>query len=238
MRIVNSGVRAFLTEDKLANGDRISVRFDLPPGAETVEVIQRGVERFSVGVGPAPVVQSTSPIKPGAPVALLFSYTLPLSGHLDLALRTRYSVDLFTALVPENADGLIHDSAFEQRPTTTIDGREYSPYRLNRALQAGETLRFQVLVPEQLAGERRTLLIAIAAGFLAVVAGAVGVIGRLKRRRGAPTAPSLTPADVLIQTLADLDEEFAAGKVPQSEYEAERARLKAELATLLRRKSS
>lgn len=43
--------------------------------------------------------------------------------------------------------------------------------------------------------------------------------------------------DVLIQILTDLDNDYVAGKIPQGEYEAEQARFRIELASLLRHRN-
>jgi hypothetical protein len=63
---------------------------------------------------------------------------------------------------------------------------------------------------------------------LAMAATLLG-IWRLNRQ----PAPVSAEFERLVQSIADLDERFEKGQLPQTEYESERARLKGELVKLM-----
>jgi hypothetical protein len=62
---------------------------------------------------------------------------------------------------------------------------------------------------------------------------------RRRRQKEVSKAPEIgspnsdTEADILLQQIVQLDEEFEAGKIPEAEYRERRASMKAKLASIL-----
>ncbi len=229
---VNTRDRIFLGERKA--GRTASVEIALPAGAQQVTIAPESAQCYTVSSG---VIQRTIPVYPGSAKPLLqceaqellFTYTLPFSDRTTIETTSRYPVQELTVHVPQTSGLAIDEETFiPDQPVQLQDG-VYNSYKLQRPTRAGETIRFTLLSAGQQAADKRTLLAVVLIAAILAIIGTGAAILRLNRQ------PEAKPAtfDALVAQIAELDERFEKGQVPQAKYESERARMKAALAKLL-----
>ncbi len=228
----NTSDRIFLTNQTITSGDRVSIELPLPADAQQVKISQDLTQQYLVTArNNLPVVQGIQPIYPGAATPLQFSYTLPSSAHVDFASPVGYSVQSLAVYTPQTSNLVVESADFTPGQPLQLQDGLYSTYTLQTPLKAGDSLRFSVEGPEQQTTDRRNVLAVVLLVAALVILGTVFAMFRLNQRT-AP-APVVSAFDRLVQAIAELDEQFEQGKIPQDQYEAERARLKAELAKSL-----
>ena len=176
-------------------------------------------------------------VPPGeATSQILFSYRLPYPGQLSFAQPVDFPVEAVNLLVADLNVTVTGDALMNQGPQV-FQGEQFQNF-IHGPLGAGQQLAFEVRgEPGATVGGGATAPNPLAdTSNLAVGLGALGVtllaLGFLLYRRK-PAAPR--SREDLLQALAELDDEFAAGDVPEADYRRERTQLKEEL-TLVWRK--
>jgi hypothetical protein len=172
-------------------------------------------------------------------------YVFPASITVDSAVLKLSGVDSKNSIQKLAADNLPGGTALEAR----LSGEATAPPSAGSAAPeqggAGESGEEVKIVPEELT----RLALPLLGCFLLILLWALGVRiakewPRLKARAGGP-GPSQSgqkrlsaKAEKLLNSLADLDELFAAGKVAEKDYWKERLELKARLAENLKKSVS
>lgn len=163
---------------------------------------------------------------------VLFSYRLPYDGGLSFAQPMDYPVQVLNLLIADTSVS-VTGPALQNEGIQAFQGEQFQNFT-HGPLAAGEQMEFTVsgepgvrtgpetnpLAPSPTLDTRN---LATGLGGLALVLMGLGYL--LYRRR--PAAPQ--SRDELLQALADLDDDFADGGLPEADYQRERARLKAEL---------
>ncbi|HEV2495426.1 MAG TPA: carboxypeptidase-like regulatory domain-containing protein [Terriglobia bacterium] len=172
-------------------------------------------------------------------------YLFPASIAVDSAVLKVAGVDSKNSIQKLAADNLPGGTALE----ATLSGEATAPPSAGSAAPeqggAGESGEEVKIVPEELT----RLALPLLGCFLLVLLWALGVRiakewPRLKARAAAPAPSQLgqkrlsAKAEKLLNSLADLDELFAAGKVAEKDYWKERLELKARLAENLKKSAS
>lgn len=237
--VTNAGDRTVV-----ASSERpYTLRYGLPRGA-TELTPQRGFSAADLvslpdGFGVA------RPIVPGRTEYAL-AYRLPRSGDSAPLGRTLYHpVETFSAYVPDRGQGgpQLASPQLAPRGRTELGGAPYLVYGAEQ-LPAGSQL---VITASGLATDIRRVgadpAVYLGLGVFAALLGGALLLAR--RRAGAPAPPAAAgPTDgepprderlALLLRLADLDDRYAAGAIPEEEYRAARSREKARLKALLRR---
>lgn len=241
VRISNSGDRTFAPE----NGRTVTIT--LPPGARDLNVRDglEGVTFFRTDTG----FTAANPVRPGSGgVQLLYSFKLPWNGTLDFSQPLPYPVDNISVLIGD-MNVTLTGPRFIKTEVQDLQGAPFQGY-VRAGLAAGEPLTFQLStsVTASVAnafgrffGSADTSGLALGASVLGVTLLALGVRwwmnyrqadgGRRTegRRRTADRRHATRSRDELLDAIAELDDDYASGKVPQAEYERERAWLKDEL---------
>jgi mono/diheme cytochrome c family protein len=227
----NNGDKAFAPE----NGR--SVRFTTPAGAADLTV-QNGVEGQTY-VRTADGFEDTRPVPPGEGVLeVLFSYRLPYSGELNFDQPVAFPVDAINVLVGD-ANVTLTGQALQNQGLQNVEGRPFQSFS-HRSLKTGERLTFKMSGAAAGTGEAAAPGVAannttgLVVGLVTIAVALLGVGLWLLVRARSPSTQAATTADAearedLLQALAELDDDLAAGKVSAREHERERARLKAEL---------
>ncbi len=226
-----------LAPDKIA-----TLRFPLPPGAELVNIGESLMQCCVVSTDEGFV--DTMPVLPGMRT-VLYAYTLPYQGRtMDVRRVFAYpagSLDIFLSdeNVQVDVSGFSHVEAIE-----TLDGT-YARWTGGN-LAAGEpvVIRLQGLPFGEGEGAERVAVIRKTAGWVlvGVAATLLALAYPLWRRwRALPEmVEEVEKAGVdvsgfretLLQRVADLDEAFEIGEIPEIEYHVERAVLKQRLLDL------
>ena len=230
--VVNRSDRSFVGDDA-----GHTLRLVLPAGATDVAP-QAGLPPDTLEALPDGFA-TTDPIRPGRR-ELAFSYQLPFdSATLDVPRRPTLPVETFTLYVPDTGINVV-SSDLRLQGSADLGGQKYQQF-VAQAVPAGGEVAFRLTgLPAPFGLKLREL------GYLVAGVGAVGlvlVLGIALRRRSArplAEATALTPAPVgeaerlrLVRSLAELDEQFAAGQLDEGEYRAERDREKRRLVELL-----
>ncbi len=235
----NSGNAVFVGETgDFADG---VVEISLPAGAEGVN-FQRSfgsLESFS----PAPeVIQTetgwadTVPLRPGeGSTNLLVSYQLPYDDGLQLAHPLAYPTEGATAILPDGGVRLSGEGWQSQGSQQMASGA-FAAY-MNSDLTGATSLYLELDGrPTQLSdaqgnsmlvrNESQELIVGLVA--LAIV-GALAVVMVNRWRADTPVAAD---PHTLLQTIADLDDAYAAGQISAGNYQQQREQLKQELITI------
>ena len=233
--LLNPGNRTYVPNSSGPAGSMALVRFSLPPGATDLQ--------FGANIDPEDVIQVnlgfaiTSPFAPG-PNELHFSYRVPYEGGQYHFERTvPYPMATLRILVPQNIS-LLEGTGFGRGDNVSMGSEQYSAWQ-RQGLAAREQIAFRLdglpqgslLDASPISKAPREVVF----GGLGVVLALVLVGGYALRRRSTPEPGEDDDAafdeDVAeeLDLLAELDARFAAGEIPQQEYEEERARVKATL---------
>jgi hypothetical protein len=178
----------------------------------------------------------TEPLAPGeAAGELVFSYSLPYSRSLDFEQRVDYPVQAVVLLSPEpgprvEAEGL-QDLGERQISTGVIRTYGLGP------VAPGEAVRVSLRGRPASGGSGGSLppnlAIALGLGALGVALIAAGLFW-FRPRKGEPETESESPGsdlerEGLLNAIAGLDDEYAAGSIPEEAYRNRRAALKQSL---------
>jgi hypothetical protein len=214
-----------------------ALHFSLPAGATDLNVQggELGETYFpnEQGFG---LVWSVPPGQSSSQV--LYSYRLPYDGALSFAQPVDYPIGSVNVLVSDLGVA-VAGSNLQSLGLQEVQGQQFQSFSLS-GLAPGESLAFEVsgqldpsaggpvpVSPSPLADTR-----GLAIGLAALAAALLGIGYWLFRRRRSATAPR-TRED-LLQALASLDDDFAAGGVDEAEYHKERAKLKEALKAMWR----
>jgi mono/diheme cytochrome c family protein len=209
--VSNTGDRAFVPSQQNA------VQFNLPPEATglTIPEGEEGVTYIRLNDG----VADLRAVPPGeGTVQVFLSYRLPESLGLSFTQAMQYPVDSASVLLGDTTAQL-SGAGWAAGGTQDVQGARFIQYR-HGGLAAGEALSFSVVRGDAADAPG----IAIGAVALAAVGAALFVWWRRR-----PLTPSAEGREGLLQTLAQLDDDFAAGKLNPERYERQRAELKAAL---------
>ncbi len=245
--VSNAGDRTYVGSEKMGQGVAPTLRLNLPQGAVNVEFGEGLSEAQSVVMNG--VVIDTAPVLPG-PRQIVLSYLLPYEGgNASFARGLAYPIERVIVLV-RDVGAEVSAEGLPNRETREFSGARYVQLSADR-LPAGQQLGVQLknipatVAPVGAAGEAGSVTgqgaVWVAAG-LAGLALVLGVAYTVLRRRRMPSvraaAAATAPAaewDRLVQAIANLDDEYDAGRVPEEEYRRRRAEKKAQLLELSRR---
>lgn len=239
--LVNTGDRTFVTENPQDGALARGARFGLPSGALGLRM-EQGFrdEEIQDAVGG---VQVVAPIKPGRQ-EYAFSYRLPYTqASADLTQQLQLPADTFNVYLPREMARL-NTGSLASAGETQFGGQPY-------VLFTASDLPRGALVDAQLAdlpwaggtGLQPSQLASISLGAVVLVLGAGAAAYVLRRQAPRPAlkeamvATAVSPTEErlrLVMVLAELDQRFADGGLPEAEYRAERERGKQRLRELAR----
>lgn len=238
VHLVNSGDRTLLP-DLSTPGQFSFLRFSLPPGTTGLEVDSDlpGGQVIPIGTGFA----VTAPVFPG-PHDLNFAYRFPYRGPgISHNQRLLQGAEVYQVLVPERFP-TVQVSGLEPQPLLTLDGAVYRVWE-GRGFAPGQgpvVLLSGLPQPSLLTRFSRGLARpgfweAFIPGALAAALALLLVYGLVQTpRRSRPAAASAVSSGILegraelVRAIAALDRRFQEGALDQSQYLAERQRLKAQ----------
>lgn len=223
-------------------GDRTiqgGIEIQLPQGASNFE-FQDGVLGGRYALSQTGILD-LAPLVPGsASGQMVFSFTLPYDGSLDFAQPIDYPVMAVIALTesggPVVISDLLQDTGENQTPMGSF--RSYQGGGLMPGSIFSMRLRGKSAVGSASTEEDSMLVLAIGAGVLgfALVVGGLWWFRSL-RRGDQPLAEDVDrfsfeddqDQEVILQDLADLDDAYQAGAIPEDEYQSRRTQLKSVL---------
>ena len=230
--IGNEGDRTYIGAADPEVGDRVTVRFTLPEGAEDLTFDGPGLgERF---VEQAGGFADTRPIPPGSVTSeVVFYYTLPYREGLQVEQAVDVPVKSVVILMVQG-DLALEGAGLEPMGTVDTQMGPALSY-VGGPLAAGESLAFtlvaapppvmepSVSTDHPAVAPTRNVTRETAVGLAAL---ALAVMGAALLWR--PPAPGPVPSRVrpLVEQIAALDREYELGRVPEETYLERREKLK------------
>lgn len=246
--IANDGDRAVEGAVTLDDGRAASLRFGLPAGATGLSFGQaEASDRF---IRTADGFADSWGVPPGPEAAqVAVSYLVPYRDGLRLERSLSYPTDGVSVVLPQGDVRLVSEALAPQGSLQMQDGRQVDIFTA-ADFQAGQTLAFELRgqptadVPGALAASPARPapgLTLVPVGLIALGLALIGGAIWWWRRPLAPSpvAAATTglegPETILIRAIAQLDEAYQAGILPEDNYLRQRNSLRAELKTLLAR---
>jgi hypothetical protein len=220
LRVENVSDRTFVgREGELG---RTVLRLPVPQGGFDFLPLE-GVTIQGLGTEPG-AVTTADPVLPGE-TSISYLYKARISRNAWAFRRSIFYPTARADLLVEKGVEL-EAPAFTFEEEITLDDRTYRRFR-SRSFQSGEFLELNIALAQTPQGGY--LWWGLGGGLLLVIlAGVSSVMARQKRRE-------VTRADErerMIEEIADLDERFEAGSLPEAEYSETRERLKERLKSL------
>ena len=245
-RITHDSTTVYTGSDDVAPGKKAVLRFTLPPGATSL-VLDGGEvgDRF---VLTSDGVADTQPLIPGG-TQILLRYLLPYSGDAaDFSHAVPYPVDSLNVLVaagPQVSTDLqsLGEQTVAQQQWNSYQGANIAagqPVRLQLADLAAAAAAASPATSTAVLAYNPTLLYAIG-GFAFVLALGILAAYALRRNRNedgedegeahaAPASPDANASrDSLLDAIAQLDDQHAAGELDEEDYQRTRAAYKRRL---------
>jgi len=159
---------------------------------------------------------------------IVFQYNIP-NGPFKLDRPLLQNVSSVNLLVQGDASQLtVSGAQFTSAGTQDMQGTTYQQFRAS-GLTAGQTLALTIAGPGGAGLDWRIL-----AGIGLVVVGVVGLfVWQRGRRMSVAAGSGEAQRDALIDQIAALDDDFAAGTIDEVNYKARRAKLKERLLKLM-----
>jgi len=193
------------------------------------------------------VLTYTLPIGPGRD-QIIYQYAVPFTPPVyDLTLNLPFSTDKLGVYLLDAPNAKMDSPHLKPAPNPmgNVPGAPQFISMAGENLQAGTTVQAKLsnlptstsssgAAPTPAATDNTQTIGLVVLGFALVAAVALLAIPLVRRRRAAQiVAAELKHERMdLLQAIADLDDEFEAGKMTEEAYKAERARLKAHLLEL------
>lgn len=226
----NDSNAVYVTEQPVRGGQPGSVAISLPPDAYAVSFDEGQLGGRFVAVGDQ--IFDTEKVLPGDRThSLLVTYALPYDGTYEFDIPINYDADQVMVMVSEEMRMRADDDILRPAGVEVIEGIPYNQY-VGQSFASGENVSFRVGASGASSTLTRTLTTVGVALLVMLVVGA-GVFWVMQRRRIAPVAAAAVAGGYsvsLLQQIADLDANYAAGRMNRFEYEAARADLKAQIA--------
>jgi len=217
--VENAGLHTYVGSEAVPSlGRKETARFSLPDGAGTVTGYS-GLSESSIYIEGGMMVDTTA-IPPGE-TQIAFSY--PVSGQQSVLFHKAFTfpTDYFNLLV-EDKGFKVEAPGLSPEGSGDIQGATYLRYDATD-IPSGTTIAFTITsLPSAGGGMGATFQWALV-GVLAVALGA-SVVYSLWRRPTPALAPKDSREEILL-TIASLDDDFEAGKVPEARYRHVRAEL-------------
>lgn len=253
-RITHDSDTVYAGSEEVAPGRNAVLRFNLPP--EATSLVLDGGEIGQRFILTADGVVDTQPLAPGG-TQILLRYLLPYDGSkAELAHSVNYPVERLNALVVDGPEVATDLRSLGQQ---TVSDQQWNSFEgLNLAAGEQVSLKLSGLTraesPAAGLPAASTAVVAHTPGLLYAVGalafiGVLGVFAAYMLRRPAPSGAEPTPAAVapasapsggsspdlvaerarLLASIAQLDDQYAAGELEQDAYQMARAAQKRSL---------
>jgi len=170
-----------------------------------------------------------APVQPGAPVELVFGFTLPYESTLDYSQTMNYAVDAIVVLLASEEISIRADGIEDLGPID-MAGTPIRSYSMP-AVARGEVLELQLRSGAAMFRDDNFRVALIAGAVLLFAVSLFVLLRRLRGRRAAQGAASISneqydDRQALIKAIAALDDAFEAGELSADAYRRSRQKLK------------
>jgi len=177
------------------------------------------------------------PLRPVVGAELVFSFTLPFERHLEFAQPMSYPVSATVLLMPENGP-TVDANRLQDLGVGDDGGTRRQIYNLG-TISAGDAIELRLSgEPSTSGGEGMQPGIIVGAALFGLALIVTGVwwyrIRAKARAQGLAGGGIPSDREDLLRAIADLDDSFEAGRIPEDEYRRRRHILKREIIYLMR----
>ncbi len=229
---VNQSDRTYIgLEEATTEGNRETLQFALPKDIDELRLGQ-GLMECCVSASEEGFIDSMAVLPSGREVA--YSYLVSYdSGSYTFSQRVNYPTASFDLLV-QGEDTEVAVSQLSAEEPLDIEGARFSHFT-GQGLAPGDTLVIELSGLPQTSNQRFLTWIAMILGVLILGAGSIYLL-RKKRPSPVKAADSLEESrQRLLVELAQLDDDFEGGKLPERAYQRVRRQKKAQLIKLMQR---
>jgi len=241
----NTGDRTFIGVEDDALGQRVTLRFVLPDGAQDLRFQMGGEgDRYLVTQDG---FADTEAVRPGASQQVLYSYTLSYgeADTFDFVRPLTYPIANVNVLVPRLGMNVTSDRielneirTVEGQAYLNLNGRDFAPGdELSVHFEGLQEIARQLEMPGETQQGFDPKWIALGLAALALVG---GLLYPSLRASGKPMPPSQQAEPTnerltrLLQAIAHLDDAFETGSIDEANYRKQRQAIKSETLKLMR----
>ncbi len=211
-------------------GDKETLRFSLPNGATELRPVSGLMEGYLYSSEDGFV--DTMPVLPGAKL-IIYSYEIDYSsGTYEFSKRVNYPTASFILIVQGEGTKVTSDRLTVGEPVVDAEGIWFN-YLSGQALASGDILDIHLSVLPETDNQNIVIWVTLA---LVVLGAGFGFSYLLRKKRLQPVSPegSLSQGrQRLLVELAQLDDDFEAGKIVEENYHRLRKVKKSQLAELM-----
>jgi len=222
--VANAGDRTYIGQPLAANGGNITtLTFTLPPGASNFQSAF-GLEAYNLTTGNQ--IYSSDPVPPPG-VQVAYAYNLACNSNTySFPLKLNQKVSRYDILTSD--PGMkISGAGITQQPSLNISGTNYQDYSLSN-LEAGASVTVQLSNLSGAAAQPASKVNYFYLWFLLLIpAGAIAFF-LVRRLRPARVAVD-SEREQLLAEIAQLDDDFEAGRIDETVYRRLRAEKKRQL---------
>lgn len=215
----NTGDKAYVGKEKDSSGSRRTVQFSLPRGYKDLQCQSGMLECCDIKTAAA--VYDSLPVPPGTKDFQL-QYLLPAK-VLSRGWKRKVDYPTQSAMVVARGENIeLSCPQFDRQKTTDLGGGKMT-FITASELKPGTELKVSVRAAG-LPTSNLPLLVGTIVGLCVIAA----VAGRLMKTKspGKPQTSKAPSREDLLDQIADLDDDFEAGKISKADYEKQRAQLK------------
>jgi hypothetical protein len=231
--LLNRDSRTYLTDQTLPDGRRVSLQFNLPPGAVFIGSINDPTAFYDTQTG---VVSLTNPVYSGQSIQVVLQYLMPYDRGAIIEYPLNYGIN--------GAAGLLITSPVLNATADWIQTDEYRDMNGQNVrllggpltISAGDVIRYEVSGQARQIGTSQEAV--ITSDNLLVVTALVAVIlvvfvlgiGYVLRRGRKPAPNKDVMIDRIIRQIAQIEAEHEQGTLNHDVYQRRKAELEALLA--------
>ena len=234
----SAGNRTFIGTVDPESGRRFTMRFALPEGAANLRFqMGGGGERFVVTESG---FADTEPLRPGLTQQLLYGYDLRYdeADTLDFSRLLRYPTANLNVLVPRVGVDVTSDqvelseiSTVEGQAYLNLNGQDFAPGdKLTVHFSGLQNIASQPAATNAVSTGLNPKWIAFGLAALALFGGLI-YYSQQGSERAIEAADA--PLDRLLRAIADLDDDFEAGRIAETDYRRQRQSLKSKALALM-----
>ncbi|UCF59934.1 MAG: hypothetical protein JSV37_09210 [Anaerolineaceae bacterium] len=176
------------------------------------------------------------PLRPAEGTELVFSFTLPFDRRLDFVQPVTYPVSATVILMPENGP-TVDANGLQDLGVGDFGGIRRQRYNLG-SISVGDSIELRLSGGSSARGDVTQVGLIVGAALFGLALTVAGVWWYRLRTRGEAQAMAVEriPSDRegLLRAIADLDDSFEAGTIPEDEYRRRRQTLKGRIVDLMR----
>ena len=233
--MINESDRAYIRDNVPNVTESVSVQFALPEGAQ-LQLDHTDPDRIILS-DDGLTVFDIAPVQPNSEHYVQYSYLLPIENAREIIQPIDYPISGPIAFFVENSHLDFEAEGIELVETRIFNNQEYNLYEVSQTPTVGQTLSYAVrLGTSPLAGASdeqavpremlALLLLVIGAG---LVLTAAYVIWRSRQVVANLDISEDISAETIMQQIAELDNQFDAGKIEKTDYQKQRNQLKSGL---------